>query len=571
MQVVRRLYLYAMSGITLGVIAYGLVILLRVLLDPIFPNRDVEFEPFADARQQLSQAIAMLGVGFPAWAVHWWLVQRSLRAGRPERDEERGSAVRAIYLTGVLLISLLVWVNGGITLLHWLGTRVFDAVPEYDYLDPLGPATIGAVALLIWLYHGLVRRRDLAAGPVSGPAAFVPRLYLYGVALGALFAAVQAFDTAVGSMLFAPPVIESNTDSAYARAYLIERWVAAAGWFFVWLGHWWYAGRVNRDPGWRGTDERQSRTRVAAFVIAIVGAAFGTLVSIADAASSALAPLLPDPGYFNADGPASIVAPLIQAVPWAIVWFGHARWLRREPAASDPARALHQARLESHGIAAAGLAMGATAAGWLVGYGIDLVLGGVRSVVPGGSAYELANWLPLAVLGLGAWAWHWRQVLARRRVDPAGEAASTIRRTLLFLTLGVALVAGIAASAVILYRFVSLVLGAEPGGNLVSELSMPLGALIAAAVVLVYHGLQLRSDQRLVAAATGTPIDVAPTAGAGPAAVLADAAPDVAAEGSAPVRRALALVGPAGADLDAALGAARAALPPGVELVEPKD
>ena len=565
MQAVRRLYLYVMSGTTLAVVAYGLVILLHVLLDPLFPSNNPGFEEFVpDTRQQLSQAIAMLGVGLPAWAVHWWLVQRGVRAGKPDRDEERGSEVRAFYLTGVLLVSLVVWVSSGITLLHWLGTRLLDATPEYDFLDALGAATVGAVALLIWLYHGLVRRHDLAAGPVSGPAAFIPRLYLYGVALGALFATVQAFESIVASIFSAPAVDAVSGEEVYARYYLIERTVAAVGWGLVWLGHWWYAARVNRDPGWRGIEERQSRTRVGAFAIAIVAAAIGTLVSIARAASSALDPLLPDPGYNDGSGIASIAVPLIQAVPWAIVWFGHARALRREPAAADPLRGLHQARLVSHGVAAAALAIGGTGAGWLLGHGIDLALGGRRSVLLDTPVSELANWLPLAVLGLGVWAWHWRQVLARRRFDPAGEAGSTIRRTFLFLTLGVALVVGIAAAALILYRFVGIVLGADVGGNLANELSTPLGALITAAIVLAYHGLALRADQRLATSVTAAAEAATPNVDTAEV-VAAGFAGDV--PGDPPQRWTLTLIGPAGADLDAALASARVALPLGIELV----
>lgn len=38
MQAARRLYLYAMSGITLGVVASGLVLLLRVVLDGLLPG-----------------------------------------------------------------------------------------------------------------------------------------------------------------------------------------------------------------------------------------------------------------------------------------------------------------------------------------------------------------------------------------------------------------------------------------------------------------------------------------------------------------------------------------------------
>ena len=110
MQAVRRLYLYVMSGITLAVISYGLVLLLRVLLDGLFP--DPPFGGSDLSREQLSAAIAMLGVGVPVWGVHWWLVQRGLRPGRPERDAERGSGARAVYITFVLLVSLVAWVTG---------------------------------------------------------------------------------------------------------------------------------------------------------------------------------------------------------------------------------------------------------------------------------------------------------------------------------------------------------------------------------------------------------------------------------------------------------------------------
>ena len=105
MQAARRLYLYAMSGITLAVIATGLVLLLRVVLDGFFPDPyEGEYGGYDNSREQLSQAIAMLGVGTPVWAIHWWLVQRGLRAGRQGRDAERGSAIRAFYVTGVLLV-----------------------------------------------------------------------------------------------------------------------------------------------------------------------------------------------------------------------------------------------------------------------------------------------------------------------------------------------------------------------------------------------------------------------------------------------------------------------------------
>ena len=540
MQAVRRLYLYVMSGITLAVIAYGLVLLLRVLLDGLFP--DPPYDDFDQSRQQLSQAIAMLGVGVPVWAVHWWLVQRGLRPGRPERDVERGSGARAVYITFVLLVSLVVWVTGGIQVLQWAAATALSFSSESYYTDPLGGVTVGAVAFVVWLYHGLVRRRDLAAGPVEGTAASVPRLYLYGVAVGALWALLIALESLVYGLL---PTYPGPADPNQVP-YLIGLIINGVAWSLVWFGHWTYANRLVREDGWRGTAERVSRTRLVAFLVVIIAAAVATLSKVASAIGAALDPVLPDPPFADpAYAPnllPAIVAPLVIAIAWAIVWLAHTRALRREPAATDSLRALHQARLASHGVAAAALAIGATGAGWLLGFLIDLLLGGERATGPYPSTWELGQWLPATVVGLGAWWWFWRGVRARRRSDPVDEANSTIRRSFLFLTVGVALIAAIAASALILYRLVGVLLGAEIGGNVGSELSTPLGALIAAAVVLGYHGLALRADQKLVTPdepiATGSPVE----------------------------RRALTLVGPA-ADLDAALAAARAALPAGVEIV----
>ena len=110
---------------------------------------------------------------------------------------------------------------------------------------------------------------------------------------------------------------------------------------------------------------------------------------------------------------------------------------------------------------------------------------------------QLGQWLPATLVGLGAWWWLWRAVSERRRSDPVDEANSTIRRSFLFLTLGVALIAAITAAALILYRLTSTVLDAGIGGNPVSELSTPFGVLVAAGVILAYHGLALRADQKL--------------------------------------------------------------------------
>lgn len=548
MQIARRLYLYAMSGITLAVIASGLML----FLDVIITGSGVLEHPsdaYVNRRQQLSQAIAMLGVGVPVWAFHWWFVQRGLRPGRAGRDAERGSAIRATYLTLVLLISLVAWVSGAAGLLQWFMASVIGSVPDYSFRDPVTSTTSAIVGLLVWLYHGVVHRGDLGAGPVLGAAAWLPRLYRYGVSLGALVAALGSLESLVTSLVAAPP-----SGEGYSRTSAIQSGVTLVAWGLVWVGHWRYSTRLVRTDDARGADERVSRTRLAAFIATIVVGAGFAISGIVGAVQEIVAPVIGRLPYESDVSGWSWLGPAVSASGWAIVWWAHLRRLRGEPAAADPLRVLHQVRLASHGMAAVGLAFGATGLGWILGLGIDVVFGGIRTTDPNRLpwTFELAGWLPMAGVGLGLWAWQWSGVLARRRRDPDGEANSTIRRAFLFLTLAVALVSALGGATLILYRLVGAAVGASLTGNAVSELSTPIGAFIMAAIVLAYHGLQLRSDQA-----------IRPIVSAGPT----TAAPTPVVDASARVRRTLELVGPEGADLDAALAAARAALPDEIELV----
>jgi hypothetical protein len=408
-----------------------------------------------------------------------------------------------------------------------------------------------------WLYHGLARRGDLGAGPVTGAASWIPRLYLYGVAFGALLAALASLVTVVRYAIGAPD--EGEVPETYFLWVTVQSGISVAAWGLVWFGHWRYADGIVRSEDWRGSAERESRTRVAAFVATIIATAAMSLVFLALAIQEVLSPLVVERA--GGAGPLRpIAAAFISALPWLVAWWAHARGLRREPMALDPLRALHQDRLMSHGVAAVALAIGATGLGWLLGLGIDVALGGSRTSggFPGIWTPELTLWLPAAVLGLFFWARHWRNVQARRLADPAGEANSTIRRAFMYLTVAGALIVALATAALILYRLVGTLLGAYAGGNPVSELSTPLGALIAAVTVLAYHGLQLRADQASKPASDG---EAAPAVEAVSMAIPGES-DDV------PARRTLQLVGPLGSDLDAALAAARAALPDGVSLEE---
>jgi len=157
-----------------------------------------------------------------------------------------------------------------------------DARRESDYADPLGATTLAIVAFAVWLFHWLVRRGDLATERVEGAAAWLPRLYLYGVAIGALFVALRSIEAIVVSLLFA----DGRFDDPWRVMFTVGEVLTALGWGLVWFGHWFYAGRLARGGEGRGADERVSRTRLTAFVWVIVVAAAAALRSVAAIARS---------------------------------------------------------------------------------------------------------------------------------------------------------------------------------------------------------------------------------------------------------------------------------------------
>src|SRR5512147_519568 len=93
MKTVRRLYFYAVAIISLEVVIWGVIGLLRSILNP---------HRVTNSAQALAQAISLVLVGVPIFLFHWLWSQRA--AAREE--EEKSATLRAVFLYGVLLGTL---------------------------------------------------------------------------------------------------------------------------------------------------------------------------------------------------------------------------------------------------------------------------------------------------------------------------------------------------------------------------------------------------------------------------------------------------------------------------------
>src|SRR5512138_2959016 len=93
MKSIRRLYFYLVAFISVEVVVWGLVGLLRSIVDRRISGG-------ADA---LAQALALILVGVPIFLIHWLWAQGV--SGRD--DEEKTASIRAVFLYGILLATLI--------------------------------------------------------------------------------------------------------------------------------------------------------------------------------------------------------------------------------------------------------------------------------------------------------------------------------------------------------------------------------------------------------------------------------------------------------------------------------
>jgi hypothetical protein len=495
MRTARHVYLYLLAGIGLGVLVGGASLLLTTLFQSLGLGGDEVIAGEQAIRERLTLATAMSAVALPVWLIHWFVAERAVRPGHPDAALERSAEARGLYFALVLGGLMIAMFGSATSLVEW---AVLSAIgDEPGFADPAGRLGLLVAAGVAWAYHVRVRGRDWRAGPIVGAGAFLPRAYVYIAAFAGLFVLlfglVDLFGL-VARVLFGdnqPAVGASEPWWSFALGSSVARVMVGAA---TWIGHWWYLGRLVGDPSGRGAAERRSRVRFGFFVAVLIVSAAATIgylgQAIGDLLDAALGTLDDDVAVL-----AELVAALVAATLFSIVWRTHAAWLTRAAAGADGPGTGSAGRLVAYPTAIVGLAFGAVAIARLIGLLLESLLGGNR-VIAGGetTAAVLADFLAYALLGVAAWTWQWTGVARARAAHPLDEGASTVRRAYLLIVLAVSVLAGIAALGVVLYRVFGTLFGVEIGVDVVTDLSTPIGTLAVAAVLAAYHGQLLRAD-----------------------------------------------------------------------------
>jgi hypothetical protein len=500
--VIRRLYLYTIAFVALGMLLLGSVQLLQTLLETAAES--IGDGPAAIGpsliRQRVSFAIALALMGLVGWTIHWWLAGRSLREGS-EAALERSSTIRHLYLYAVLFVGGVLVLGAGSGLAHdllraLLGESTRAALISGAIVDP---AVLLLVTGALWVYHARVTAADRAFDPGAGGSATLRRWFIYGLSFCSLLAFVLALGGLVETLWsvgsgFLPGAPIPVADTGLFAAKAISGSAGALGALVVWLATWqWSRSWLTRSDGL--DPESASVLRKVYLYLVLGGAVAATTWAAGFTLHQLLRVLLvPERGGLGSTEMIRGVGPALAAVlVFGITWAYHARALRWELSLTREAPRQSNIRwFYSYLVAAIGLVAVAIGIAGTIATLLDLAIQPMAARPLGWWQDQLSVFATLAVVGLPVWLAYWLP-LQREAAEPAARR-SIVRRIFLFLVFGATVLTLLFSGVFALYQVVRLGLGeAWTSGQTTGTLSA-LSALCVAALLLVYHLGLLRTE-----------------------------------------------------------------------------
>ena len=495
MRTIRRLYFYAVALISLEVVIWGLIGLLR----SIFSSRLVS------AANVLAQAMALVLVGVPIFLFHWLWTQRTAA----KDEEERTASLRAIFFYATLIGTLVPVAQNLLAFINRVALGISNVPTSRALVGGFQTWQDNLIAIFV---NGLVAAyfwRTLSVEWKSLPNtenfADVRRLYrylwlLYGL-LMVIFGAQQTL-----RFIFRIPI----------PTYLLgevgrEIFVNGLTLLLVGTPLWVYTWRICQDA-LSAPAEKESNLRLGVLYLLSLGgvitvlSAGGTLLNIV--LRWAFGEAMESYEFVQEIG-----GPISLGVPLAMVWAYYGSWLKNQIQLDENVvRRAGKQRLYSYILSALGL--GATFVG--VALVLSFVIDLLTSNAFWGSSLRprLAAAIATLVVGLPLWLATWRPMQAEALTEgDAGDHArrSTIRRTYLYLALFTGVIGGMASAVALVYQLVNVLLSGEPPADFLSNVLNAAQLLVLFAVLLAYHLSCMRHDnaqagQTLEARQRGFPV-----------------------------------------------------------------
>ena len=481
---VLRLYFYVGTFAYMVVAGFGVVLVVKYVLDelfgPPFLSRDLT---------QLALGLVLAMIWTPAWAWHRLRVQRLVE----EKPAERRSLLRKLYAYLTLAVTAALVAQASVELLRWiLGATSFSGY---------APAAV-VVWSALWAFHWTA---ESAEGQPSDDTRTVRRLYLYAtsaysltmLAVGLSFVVYLVFREAYEG-LFSVPSLLRREEALWGDAVKSALSVALVG-AGLWAWHWLYAARVDR-----GSDLRQFYL----YGLPILGGVLATLAGAGSILFGVLQWLIGTPDEASATAhfrfvPAALAPLLIGSVLWLYHW----SVVQQERAAAGQLQAAR--RTYAYIMTALGLGTLAAAIIVLVPTVIEIGVTSARDVLAGGDWWRdrIVLFVTLGLLGGLVWGYYWFLVQRRAAIGGAEERASFPRRFLLYGVLGIGTLVLLGTVTHILFVFLDAMLEDTVSLSVLRDTKWSIGGITAAALIVPYHWLILQEDRPALAERAARPTE----------------------------------------------------------------
>jgi hypothetical protein len=476
MRTIRRIYFYAVAIISLEVVLWGLIGLLRSIFVPSI---------IGGSATRLAEALALILVGMPVFGLHWWVAQRD---SRREMDEH-ASGIRAFFLYAVLLSTLIPAIQSFLAVIN----RLFlDA----NHLSRLAAVVGGQqtwsdnlIALLmnalIASYFVTVLRVDWKQITLKETFANVRRISRYLWVLYGLLLTVAGVQQILAFILQIPPI----TFGALLRANFINGLALTLIGTPVWVLSWKTAqDSLSEAP------ERESLLRLGLLYALSLAGVITVMTSAGIVLYLLLRQILGEKMLLQ-NFVQQISGPFSIGVPLAGVWAYYCNWLAHSMSEiPDAPRRSGMRRLYSYILSAIGLGAAFIGMRMLLAFVVDALLGSQAW----GGTLRLSLTAALSTLGVGIplWLLTWRPMQDEALSSGyAGDHArrSLVRKIYLYLALFASVIGGMISAGSLVYLLLNALLGG--GASNVLQGSLKAVEILALFILLgVYHGLTLGKD-----------------------------------------------------------------------------
>ena len=477
MKTIRRLYFYAVAFISFEVVLWGLIGLIRSIVNP---------DLITNSAQTLAQALSLILVGVPIFLIHWLWAQRA----SAREEDEKNATLRAVFLYGALLATLIPVVQNLIALIN----RTFLGAVRISYERALvggtqsWPDNLIAIVLNLLLasYFWSILRADWSTLTDAENFKDIRRLYrflwvLYGL-LMVIFGAQQILHYifyiptgAIGTM--------GRETFINATALLV---IGAPIWFFSW--------RILQDA-LADPDEKESLLRLGILYLLSLSGVIVVLTAGGNLFYMLLNRLFGENMAWS-EFIQKIGGPISLGLPFGVMWAYYGKWLTLQISYEEQApRRAGMKRIYFYILSLIGVTAAFVGLSSLFSFLIDFGIVD-SSLSSEGIRQSLTSALAILAVGLPLWLMTWRPMQAEALTDgDTGDHArrSIVRKVYLYLVLFVSVIGGMVSAGGLVFTLINALLGGD-NSNFINSILNTLQILILFVILLLYHLSALRKD-----------------------------------------------------------------------------